>query len=117
MAVQLPVFQTQSADFEYTIELDNINTLVRLTYNVRSGFWKMNLSVNGNTLYNIKLVKNFPLLKQNKALFPYLPGDFFVLKISDESEEDFNYDNFGTVWGLVYVTAAEYEAWREANGL
>lgn len=116
--IEIPVFTEQSSDFTQNIDLDNINVKIRLTYNTRVNYWFMALETGESSLQGIKLVKNFLLIDQYKALLPDIPGDFGVFKISNElNDNEFTYDNFGIAWSLFYLTADEVEEFKELNGL
>ena len=117
--IQIPTnFKDLSSDFIMTIDLDNVNTEIRLNYNTRTESWMMRLKTANYELSGIKLVKNFPLLWRHKALFPEIPGDIIVLKISDDINiNDLNYDNLGVYFDLFYLTASELLEWRAANGI
>ena len=116
--IQIPVFQNQTADFEMTIDLDNVSTKIRLVFNIRTETWNMRLTTPNASIQGIKLVKQFPLLERHKGIFYELPGDFLVLKLSDDiTDPDLDYDNLGVFWALFYLTEAEVEAWRTENGI
>lgn len=116
--IEIPLFQDQSADFTQNIDLDSVNTEIRLIYNTRIETWMMHLNSANYTLNGIKLVKNFPLIWRHKALFPELPGDFIILKLSDDiNVNDLDYDTFGVYFALYYLSAEELESWKTNNGL
>lgn len=118
MAIEIPLFQTQSADFTQNIDLENVNIEIRLVYNTRVGTWMMRLQTDNYELTGIKLVKNFPLLWRHKALFPELPGDFIIVKISDDINiNDLDYETFDVYFALYYITQTELEEWKEDNGI
>lgn len=116
--IQIPLFIDSSADFTQTIDIDNVIVTIRLTFNIRNQFFRMNLSTENNELYGLKVKTNFPLIYHHKALFPELDGDFFVNQVTNQDEEiDFTYDNFGSVYLLLYYSAEELQAWKDANGI
>jgi len=118
MAIQIPLFQNLSADFTQNIDLENVNVVIRLTYNTRTETWMIKLSTDNYDLMGIKLVKNFPLLWRHRAIFPEILGDFIVIKISDDINiNDLNYDTLGVYYDLFYITQAELELWKTENGL
>jgi hypothetical protein len=118
MAIEIPLFQDQSADFTQNIDLENVNVEIRIVYNTRVETWMMRLKTNNYELNGLKLVKNFPLLWRHKALFPEVIGDFIILKISDDiNVNDLDYDTFGVYFALFYITQDELEEWKENNGL
>ena len=117
--IQIPTnFKDLSADFIMNIDLENVNTEIRLIFNVRTEAWMMRLKTNNYELDGIKLVKNFPLLWRHKALFPEVLGDLVVLKISDDvNVNELNYDNLGVYYDLFYLTQSELLKWQVANGI
>lgn len=118
MAVRIPLFQDQSADFTQNIDLENVNVEIRIIYNTRTETWMMHLKSDNYEYGGIKLVKNFPLLWKHKALFPEVIGDFIVLKISDDINiNDLDYNTFGVYFGLYYITQTELTQWRSDNGI
>src|SRR4030042_6769147 len=111
--LDIPMFQEESTDFEFSIDLDNITTTIRLTYNVRSGYFRMNISTENYSLYGLKVVAEFPLIYQHKALFPELPGDIIINQVNRLDEEiDMTYDNLGSDYVMRYYTKDEFEAWK-----
>lgn len=118
MAIEIPLFQDQSADFSQNINVENINVQIRIRYNTRTETWFCNLSSDNYQLNGLKLVRNFPLLWRHKALFPEVLGDFIILKISDKiNNNDLNYDTLGVNYGLFYITQDELNTWVAFYGL
>jgi len=118
MSVAIPLFKESSADFQQNIDLNNVNYTIRLTYNVRVGYWFMTLSTENYTITSVKCTLEFPILWQHYALMPELSGDFFINQIEDlQNRPDLTYDNFGSVFKLFYYTPEEVLEWRSANGL
>lgn len=116
--IEIPVFTTQAADFTQIIDLDNVTVTIRLVFNIRVESWFMRLETENYTLDGIKLVENYPLIQQYKALFPELPGDFLIQQINDEVENpEFDYDSFGVFWSLFYFTEDEVTDWEVENGI
>jgi len=119
MAIQIPSnFKDLSADFTMNIDLENVNTEIRLVYNTRVESWMLRLKTANYELNGIKLIKNYPLLWRHKALFPEVLGDLIILKISDDINiNELNYDNLGVYYDLFYITQAELLEWWVANGI
>jgi hypothetical protein len=118
MAIEIPLFQEQSADFTQNIDLENVNVEIRLLYNTRTETWMMRLKTDNYELDGLRLVKNFPLIWRHKAVFPEVIGDFIVLKISDDINiNDLDYDTLGVYFGLFYITQEELEQWKTNNGI
>lgn len=116
--VQIPIFKTTSADFTQTIDLDNITVTIRLRYNIRDGFWFMDLSTENYNLYGLKVIENFPIIFPHYALFPELKGNFFIEQTTNTDEVvSFDYDTFGEVFNLFYYDESEYNTWKDTYGL
>ena len=116
--LEIPLFNTKSADFTQTIDLDNITVTIRLTYNVRVAVFFMSIETENNSLTSMKCILEYPILYPHRALFPELPGDFFLIKVTNANEVvDFSYENFGTVYKLFYYDAEEVATWESENGL
>jgi len=115
--IEIQLYNQSSADFTQIIDLDNITCTIRLTYNIRVGFFFMNILTENNELSGLKVVLNFPILYPHRALFPELPGDFFINKVTNEDENtEFSYENFGEVYKLIYYNADELAEWWSGNG-
>ena len=116
--IQIPLFQTLTADFTQNIDLENVNVEIRLVYNTRVESWMMTLKTTNYEINGIKLVKNFPLLWRHKALFPELIVDFMIIKISDDINiNDLDYDTLGIYFALFYITQDELENWKVSYGI
>jgi len=108
MADLIPVFQTQSGDFEQIIDLEGVSITIRLIWNIRVEYWFVDVSTPLTNITGIKLVQDYLLLDQYKASLYDIPGDFVVRKLSDEIESPtLTYDNFGIFWGLFYLSSDE----------
>lgn len=118
--IEIPVanFKEKSADFELNIDLENINTTIRLTYNTRVDYWFATFTTPNKTLKGIKLVTEYLLLDQLKPLIFDLPGDFIVSRIdNDYSIPVLDYENFGGDWAFYYLTEDEVTAWKAERNL
>lgn len=114
--IQLQVFQNVSSDFIQTINLDGQIVTLRMTYNIRSGFFFLTFTDSKeNPLNGIKMVPNWLLLDQRKALIDF-DGDLMILKVNLEAEDVITYDNLGTDWLLYYLTPDEVADWKTENG-
>lgn len=115
--LEIPTFQDQSADFVQTIELNEQLVEIRVIFNVRNEFFHMDFfDQNGDAVYGIKMVPNWPLLKYHKGFIDF-DGDIMVLAKETVETDEITYDNFGPVWGFYYLTEDEVEAWEVENGL
>ena len=118
MSVQLPVYNEESADFEYNIDLDAVNMTIRLTWNTRVEYWFMSISTTDTEIQGVKITENFLLLDQYKASLYNIPGDFIIQKISDDiGNNTLTYSNLGVNWGLFYFDEDEVEEFKTENGI
>lgn len=118
MSIQIPIYKDTSADFTQIMDLDNVTVTIRLRYNIRVGFWFMDLETENYSLYGLKVIENFPIIFPHQALFPELLGDFFIIQSTNTDEVvDFDYDSFGEIFNLFYYTETEYQTWRNTYGL
>ena len=115
---KLSIDPTIGADQELRFQAaDGTSISVRFIYNVRSEFWNVDVTAGDLTLYGIKLVPGWPILKEFKALVPIV-GDFLFLPVSSDARNyDFEYADIGTAWFLYWITDAEALAWEAARGL
>jgi hypothetical protein len=107
----IQIFQDVSSDHTQVIELDTVTITLRLKYNVRNASWFYSFTTENNEISDIKLVSNFPMLRQHKAIASDIPGDFFVIKTNDNAGDEITYDNLGTDYQLIYATADEVVNW------
>ena len=113
----IPSFQKTSSDFRQIINLNNQQVRIRLIYKVRAHSFFMDFTDSDNNfLSGLKLVPNWPLLKNHKALLNF-SGDLMVLKSNDSVEKNITYDNLNNGWSFVYLTEDELSSWRTINGL
>ena len=119
MAEELRVdFKDVSSDFEFNIDLENVNITIRLTYNVRVDYWFAEFSTDISSIQGIKLVVNALLLDQFKASLPDIKGDFILQRTSEDlNKPELTYDNFGVEWGFFYFTEAEVVQYKIDNNL
>jgi len=116
--INLPMFQNDSTDFQYSIDLDNVSVQLRFTYNVRSGYFRMNIATENYSLYGLKMVPDYPLLDNHKALFPELLGDIIITQVNRLDEQiDCTFDNLGTDFKVYYYNADELASWKANNGI
>lgn len=111
-------YQDISAIFTQLIELENIIYTLTLTYNIRNKSWYLDIESQYNKLYSVKLVTNYPLLKQYKAHFDKLSGDLIILKTGNIGIEPIiTYDNLGIYYNLLYLSAEEVKEWEIPYGI
>lgn len=116
--ILLPTFQTASSRFFYNIILESKVFILTFDWNARSENWFLTIECKeeNTKINNLKIILNYPLLSQHKAIFPSLKGDLLLQKI-DNTSDDFGYDNFLINYGLYYYTADEYNTWKVDNGI
>lgn len=115
--LQIPTFQTVSADSIQTIELNNQIVVLRITYNSRNEFFHLRFTdPDGVQLRGLKMVPDFPLMKRHQALINF-SGDLILVKDDQSAGDIVTYENFGNGWNLYYFTEEEVEAWEVTNGL
>lgn len=117
MAFNIQIFSTNSSDFTQVIELDLINVTLRLKFNVRDESWFMSLDTENNSIKDLRLSINYPILRQHKALVHDIPGDFLVQKINDTAIDNLTFDNLGTDYLLLYYTEEEMIQWYIDNDI
>ena len=114
--LELPVYQNLSSDITFTTILDNIRCKFRLMWNTKSKFWMVNTYEepdNNFFLYGLKIVPNYPFLNRYN---PSFPGEMICLKKGTDVDFEITYNNFGSGWGLFYLTSEEFEEWSILNG-
>lgn len=115
--IQLQVFNTLSADFSQSITLGTTVVDLRLMWNVRSGFWMLRVTdANEKMVAAVKLVPNFLLLRQHKALFP-MPGDLLLVREDPFAPEFPTFESLGTAFNLYFLDEDEVAEWENTNGL
>jgi hypothetical protein len=114
--IEIPTFQSTSANFLQEIELGLQLVQIRITWNSRVEFFFLNFTdQNGNELNGVKIVPNWPLLDWHRGTLEFV-GDLIVRKTDEEAGDEITYNNFGNGWNLTYLTAAEVAAWKNDNG-
>ncbi len=86
-----------------------------MVFNIRNESWHIGFETENGNIEYLKVVYDFPLLKQYKYLFPELPGDFIVQKTENFTGDDIDYTNIGDSFALYYYTQDEIEEWVENN--
>lgn len=115
--IQLQVFNTLSADFEQGLTLGGMAIQLRLIWNVRSEFWMLRVSnQDGVQVASVKLVPNYLLLRQHKALFP-LAGDLLLVREDPQASEFPTFEGLGKTFNLYFLDDEEVIQWENTNGL
>lgn len=117
MAFNIQIFNTKSSDFTQVVELDEILVTIRLKFNVRNESWYISLETENNSVKDLRLSINFPILRQHKALMSDIAGDFFVQKVNETAVDNLTYSNLGVDYLLLYYTAAEVTSWFSDNNI
>lgn len=114
--IQIPTFQNISSDNIQTIDLNGQIVTLRVVYNIRNSFFHLRFTdPEGGTLLGIKIVPNWLLLDQRKALINF-EGDLIIQKVDLEAEDVITYENFGSGWVLRYLDPQEVSDWKRENG-
>ena len=79
-------------------------------WNIRDSSWYVDLDNTEKEILSIKLLPDSNLLPINNKL---INGNFRVLKIKSSEESIITYDNFGSVFQLIYGTNEE---WSKIDG-
>ena len=115
---KIPLDPSQSADQTVRFQTEGgLSVALRFTYNVRSGFWCIDVTVGGTTLTGVKLVPGWPLLHEYRGTVD-IGGDFVFLPVSSDARNcPIAYEDIGKVWFLCAFTKSEINAWRSVRGL
>jgi len=117
--IQISTYQTASSHYTFSIILEQKVFDLTFFWNERSQNWYFSIEnkEDSTKLTNRKLVENWALLRNHKALFRSLEGDFILLRLSNSSSEvELSYDNFGSSFILYFLSSAELASWEVANG-
>lgn len=116
--IQIPAFQSVSANFAQEINLNDQVVQLDITYNTRSDFFHLNklTDPDGSILTGIKITPNHLVLDFHKALIDF-DGDLIVLKTDEDAGDVITYDNLNNGYSLVYMTPDEVDQWKDDNGL
>ena len=79
-------------------------------WNVRDSSWYVDLSNTETEILSVKMLPNSNLLPINNNL---INGNFRIFKVKNSEDEIITYDNFGSVFQLMYGTNEE---WSKIDG-
>lgn len=79
-------------------------------WNIRDASWYVDLSNTETEILSVKILPNSNLLPINNKL---INGNFRVFKVKNSEYEIITYDNFGSVFQLMYGTNEE---WSKIDG-
>ncbi|MGD8707101.1 MAG: hypothetical protein PVI88_00270 [Nitrosopumilaceae archaeon] len=93
--------------------------IITLFWNSRSGAWYMDIEDNetGDSVSGVKLIPDWPVLRQYRAYIPDFDGDIMVIAIDTDVDERITYENLNDGYELNYITAEELEQWEDYNGV
>lgn len=114
--IEIPVFPTLSSDFSLSITLDLVKCDFRIMWNTSTGYWMINSYEepdNNLVFHGLKILPGYPMFY---TYGPSFSGQIIAMKKGRDIENDITYANFGTGWGLYYVTAEEFDTWRGLSG-
>ena len=122
--IQLSFDPSLGADQQFTFTNDlSEKTTLHLVWNVRSLCWQADVtyqsqtSLTASTVYNLKIVPNWPLLRSFKGSFAFR-GDLILLPLAASAyTQDFDFADLGESWFLNWMTPAEVASWEAANGI
>ena len=114
--LQIEVYPFISSDMSLSVLLENVQCSMRIKWNTQTQFWMINTYEepdNDLVFHGLKIIPNYPFLFRYG---PSFPGELICLKIGADTEDEITYDNFGTGWGLFYLTEEEFDEWRVLSG-
>lgn len=114
--VIIPTFQDKASHFRQDIIVDGVALSLRLDFNSRSDYWQMSITDDIYSLYNKKIVANWPILRQSRALFPSLLGDFVLQKSDLDVAADVDFNNLNNGWSFLYLDRLELAEWEAFYG-
>lgn len=89
---------------------------LRLAWNGRASAWFVDVSSEGRTAHGLRLVGNWPLLHEHRALSP-ISGDIVALPVSRDAPGRIGYGDLGKSWGLYWIGPEDIAKWEAAHGL
>lgn len=103
--LNVPLEFSGTTNISFNINLAGTMFSFNVYYNVRDGFFYLDVETNGGKRCGIRCVPNTPLLDYKSGLFDDPAGRLFVLRTASTLDPDKIYfDDFGHGWGLFYVT-------------
>lgn len=101
----IPFNPSVSSRQNFSVNLGELVCEFTMSWNQRVEAWYCDFETTSGANYSVRLVEDSPLLGEVNRTG--LDGDFRVLKFNNLSSENINYDNLGTDWKLVFLTAEE----------
>lgn len=103
---QLPI-RSDIPAYDFQTELDGVLYTLGFSYNVRAGYWVMDISDANETpiLMGVRIISGW-LLTDRFVIDNLPPGDFFILDTSGKNEDPLMND-FGTTKLLMYADVSE----------
>lgn len=101
----IPFNPSVSSRQNFSVNLGELVCEFTISWNQRVEAWYCDFETTAGANYSVRLVETSPLLEGvNKT---GLDGDFRVLKFNSLGSEKITYENLGTDWKLVFLTAEE----------
>lgn len=110
MSYIVPTFQTTSARYILEAELATEVFRLRFTWNQRESSWYMDILDidDNNIMLGVKLVANYQLLLQYKAMAELPKGDFIMMDLESSPQTGpVTFDNYGTRYQLIFFSNEE----------
>lgn len=115
--ILVPFDPAVSSDQILRIAVGGQNAKLRLFWNVRSEHWCMDLSGSFGEVLGLKLVPDWPLLRSRESVSTF-EGDWIVRALTANlPDQTIRYSDLGVVWGLLWMTPDEKNAWEAKYGL
>lgn len=89
---------------------------LRLVWNGRASAWFVDVYSEGRAAHGLRLVGNWPLLREHRALSP-ISGDIVALPVSRDAPGRIGYGDLGKSWGLYWIDPEDVAKWEAAHGL
>ncbi len=113
--LRIPIDTKGNAYAVESVNVDGKSVSIRLLWNNRAGGWFADFeSVKGRNL-GVAMVPWSALLSAGNRTLD--GGDFAVLKDEKTGADEITFDNFGTTWGLYYLTDSEIGTMRNRGVL
>lgn len=108
----IPSYHAVSPNYSLDVRLNEKLYHIVMIWNTRTEYWHMSITdSNGDSVQGIKVVPNWPLLKNHRAQIDF-SGDLMV-RPGNPSVRDIAYDGLGGDWYLVYLDEDEVQDWED----
>lgn len=116
----IPMFQDIASKFEQEMLLGNSNVVLKIYWVERAKAWFFDFRIpdTGEVVLGIRIIPQWPLLRQYKAVIPSFLGDLFVGKVDSNADDELTFENLNNEgWALYYITDDELEEWEASVGI